>query len=70
MRAVVRHDSTAAIGITSRSGAGKLRHLGVKELWIQELVQVRKLVIKKGGTDDNLAEVGTKYIADGKKLTH
>ena len=42
MRAIVRSDSTAAIGISSRSGASKPRHLGAKELWIQEIVQARR----------------------------
>ena len=60
--------SAAAIGISSRSSAGKLRHPRVKELWIQELVRARKLVIKKVGTDDNFADVGTKYIEDGKNV--
>ena len=69
VRATVRSDDTAAIGISSRSGAGKLKHLGVKEFRIQELVQARKLVIKKVG-GDNLADVGTKYNEDGKKLVH
>ena len=32
----VRADSTAAIGIAFRSGLGKLRHLNVQYLWIQE----------------------------------
>ena len=66
----MRSDSTAASGISSRSVAGKLSHPGVKELRIQELVQARKLLIKKVGTDDNPADVGTKYVEDGKKLVH
>ena len=37
----MRSDGTAAIGISSPS---KLRHLTVRELWIQELVQAQKLV--------------------------
>ena len=39
-------------------------------LWIQELVQARNLLLKKVGTDDNPADIGTKYIEDGKKLVH
>ena len=54
-RRIVRSDSAAANGISSRSGGSKLRHLGVKELWIQKLVQAQKLVIKQVGTDDNPA---------------
>ena len=32
-------DSAAAIGIASRSGLGKLRHLEVHLLWVQEHVR-------------------------------
>ena len=66
----MRRDSTAAIGIASRSGAGKLRHLGVKELWVSGACASSKACDQEGSTDDKRAEVGTKYIADGKKLTH
>ena len=62
MRAIVR-----TIGISSRSSAG---HLGVKELSIHELLQARKFVIKKVGTDDNPADFGTKCTEDGKKFVH
>ena len=64
--AVGRSDSTA-IGISSRP-AGKLR-LEVKEL-VQVLVQARKLVVTKVGTDGDPTDVGTKFIEDGKKLLH
>ena len=32
----VRSDATAAIGIVSRIGLGKVRHLSVSDLWIQQ----------------------------------
>ena len=32
----VRSDATAAIGIVSRVGLGKVRHLAVADLWIQQ----------------------------------
>ena len=56
-------------GFCTRSGAGKLRHLGVKEFWVQERVQARKLVSQKVGTDDSVV-VGTTYSDDGMKFTH
>ena len=31
-------------------------------------MRARNLVIKKAGTDDNFADVGTKYIEDGKNV--
>ena len=36
-------DSVAAKGIASRSGLGKVRHLEVCQLWLQENVQEGKI---------------------------
>ena len=36
LRAVVRSDSSAALAISQRVGLGKVRHLEVQYLWIQE----------------------------------
>ena len=35
MKIAVRSDATAAIGIVSRAGFGKVRHLAVADLWVQ-----------------------------------
>ena len=35
---VVRTDSSAANGFSSQRGLGRMRHLDVKELWLQEAV--------------------------------
>ena len=35
----VHSDSSAAIGITNRKGLGKLRHLNVQFLWVQDKVR-------------------------------
>ena len=36
MELEVNIDSSSAIGICSRSGLGKIRHMYVKELWVQQ----------------------------------
>ena len=36
VRLAVRSDATAAIGIVSRLGLGKVRHLAVSDLWVQK----------------------------------
>ena len=36
-------DSTAALAIAKRKGCGKLRHINIGELWIQEKVQQNEL---------------------------
>ena len=33
---VIHSDATAAIGIARRKGLGKIRHLDVNDLWIQD----------------------------------
>ena len=32
----IKSDASAAIGISSRLGIGKVRHIEVKQLWVQE----------------------------------
>jgi len=53
-------DSSAAKSIASRTGLGKLRHLGIKFLWLQEAVRRKKVVLSKVRGDVNPADVLTK----------
>ena len=41
----IRTDASAARGVLLRQGAGKVRHLQVKQLWLQELVANEEVVI-------------------------
>ena len=40
-------DSTAAVGISGRSGLGKLRHVQTHTLWVQERVQSGAIELHK-----------------------
>ena len=53
-------DSSTAKSIASRSGIGKVRHLNVKTLWVQEAVKGSKFRIVKVRGDRNLADLLTK----------
>ena len=56
-------DSSAARGTLARQGVGKLRHLEVKTLWAQQLVNERKILVKcsiKGS--ENPRDIGTKVL--------
>jgi len=53
-------DSSAAKSIASRTGLGKLRHLEIKFLWLQECVRRGKVVLSKVRGDINPADVFTK----------
>ena len=53
-------DSSAAKSIASRTGLGKLRHLGIKFVWLQECVRRGKVVVSKVRGEVNPADVLTK----------
>ena len=54
-------DSSAAIGICSRQGLGKLRHIDTHTLWVQQAVRSRRLDIKKVLGEENPADLLTKH---------
>ena len=56
-------DSSAARGVLWRSGIGKIRHLEVKTLWIQDMVHAKELVVKAVKGAHNVADIGTKILA-------
>ena len=62
MKGVVYADSSAALAIADRKGSGKLRHINIRLLWIQE--QRRKEVIetRKVKGEINPADLLTKYL--------
>ena len=63
VEAVVLSDASAGIGIASRQGCGRLKHLEVKWLWVQEKVSEKALRLRKYPTETNIADLATKYIA-------
>ena len=40
-------DSSASLAIMSRTGAGRVKHLEVKQLWVQESIAQKKLSVTK-----------------------
>lgn len=61
-------DSSAAIGICSRQGLGKLRHIDTQALWIQERVRTKNIILKKVRGDVNPADLLTKHISGKDKI--
>ena len=55
-------DSTAAKGIAQRTGVGRVRHLHLPLLWVQDFIR-KKLIelVKKKGTELS-ADLGTKHV--------
>ena len=63
-------DSAAAKGISSRRGLGKIRHLDLGLLWIQQKVNEGSFIVKKVPGEANLSDGLTKYLENQKILTH
>ncbi|CAE8636697.1 unnamed protein product, partial [Polarella glacialis] len=59
-------DSTACLGIAGRLGLGRLKHVEVKHLWIQEAVRTRFVSVSKVDTRENLADLLTKPLPPAK----
>ena len=55
-------DASAAIGIASRRGSGKVRHIEVSQLWLQDRVLSGSIEVTKIGTVNNLADALTKHV--------
>ena len=52
-------DSSAAKGILTRTGAGPVKHLSVKQLWVQEKVSKREVNVTKIPRAINTADACT-----------
>ena len=57
---IVYVDSTAALAIAKRKGAGKLRHININCLWIQERLDTKQLELRKVLGTENPADMMTK----------
>ena len=61
VRIRVHSDSSAAIGISRRRGLGKIRHLSVGDLWIQERLRNRDFDSEKVLGSENPSDILTKF---------
>jgi len=59
----IRSDASAAIGIVNRIGLGKVRHIEVTQLWVQEKVSKGEILVTKVKTEENLADALTKHVS-------
>ena len=67
-RLVVCTDSSAAKGMASRKGLGKVRHVEVNQLWVQEKVSSGEVELRKVEGQSNLADALTKHV-DGEGVS-
>lgn len=60
---VVYADSSAALAIAKRKGAGKLRHININCLWIQEKQDTKQLELREVLGTENPADMMTNHLA-------
>ena len=59
---VLKSDASAAVGIVMRRGLGRVRHIDVTQLWLQEKVAQGLIKIVKVKTDENRSDALTKHL--------
>ena len=57
----IHSDATAAFGICKCQGLGRVRHLATADLWLQQRVKAKELLLFKVPGKDNPADVFTKH---------
>jgi hypothetical protein len=62
-RVHIYSDSTAALGIIERRGVGRLRHLKLRLLWLQQVRRSQEAEFHHVGTAENVADIGTKGLS-------
>jgi len=66
----VKTDASSAKGIASRKGIGKVRHIEVCQLWLQDKVRLGEIVITKVGGKDNAADALSNPLAADEIAKH
>ena len=56
-------DSSAALAVVNRKGCGKLRHVRVGQLWVQQLAEEEEMDFIKVIGEENPAYLCTKHLA-------
>ena len=59
---VLKCDASAAVGIVMRRGLGRVRHIDLSQLWLQEKVAQGGLKVHKVKTDDNKSDALTTHL--------
>ena len=66
----VHSDAAAAIGVCQRRGLGRIRHLAVADLWIQDRLRTKDFELCKVAGSANPADILTKHVDWGLLSKH
>ena len=63
-------DASANVGIAHRIGAGKVKHLGVRQLWMQERIGLGDMLMEKIPRGDNASDLLTHHWTAPEGVVH
>ena len=63
-------DSSANHGIAHRQGSGRIKHLEIRQLWLQEKVHLKELDFTKIPRLENIADMMTHYFTAAEANIH
>ena len=61
---VIGTDSSAALSMTKRSGLGKVRHIALRYLWVQQKLVNEEFAIMQTRSEKNLGDLETKHLGE------
>ena len=70
LRPRVWTDSSAAIGVATRSGLGTIRHLETHTLWVQQHVRSGAVELRKVCGKVNPADLFTKFLESADRISN
>jgi hypothetical protein len=56
-------DSSSGRALACRTGFGRVKHVDIRLLWLQEVIASGRLLLKPVSTEANLADIGTKPLS-------
>jgi len=69
VRGVLRCDSSSGRALAAREGFGRVKHVDVRMLWLQEVISSGRLALEMERSTNNPADIGTKWL-DGERLKY
>ena len=66
----IHSDAAAAIGVCKRRGLGRIRHLAVADLWIQDRLRTEDFKLVKIAGSANPSDILTKHVDWGLSKLH
>ena len=63
VKPVLAIDAQATGHILHRQGIGKLKHIDVAYLWVQDEIRSQRLRVRRDRSEENVADLGTKPLS-------